>query len=427
VDRFTALTPRGASTLIPKDPYISPAFAALEQERLWPRVWQIACTVDHVAQPGDFFEYRAGWISVLVVRSDDGGLRAFQNVCRHRGNTICAGAGAGLVELRCPFHRWAWDLTGRLREIPSRGWFGALDDDDLGLFPVHVDTWGPLVFVNLATDAEPLRDFLEGVPVDAEWARLDEFRCTVTTSTPVDCNWKVVVDGFSETYHIQGIHREMLGSIDDIHATQHLWHRHGVSYQDYGVASPRLGPETTDEEIWESFVVTQGGRMGPEYATTRPMPPRAPGESVRDLIARLLREEHARSYGTRCDDFDTAQMLRLSQYNVFPNATVLVWGEMMNVLLARPGATPDDAHFATFLLYRAPAADAPRVRPAGVPVPADADFGYVLNADVGVLKTAQRGLHQPGLTHLVVSAEECRLLNMHRALAAYLDRDGEPG
>jgi phenylpropionate dioxygenase-like ring-hydroxylating dioxygenase large terminal subunit len=414
------LQPRGSSTLIPKDRYVSRAYADLERERLWPRVWQIACAVDHVAEPGDWFEYRAGWISVLVVRGDDGELRAFQNVCRHRGNTICEGAGTGLDELRCPFHRWTWDLSGRLREIPSRARFGALDDTELGLFPVQVDTWGPLVFVNLAADAEPLPEFLEGVPQDAAWARPDEFRCTVTTSTPVECNWKVVVDGFSETYHIQGIHREMLGSIDDVHATQRLWSRHGVSYQDYGVPSPRLGRDVTDREVWDSFVITQGGRMGAAYAQPCAMPPTPAGETVRDVIARLLRDEHERGHGTRCDDFDTEQMLRLSQYNLFPNATVLVWGEMMNVLLARPGATPDDSEFATFLLYRA-RPGAPRTRPADLPVPADADFGYVLNADVGVLKTAQRGLHQPGLTHLVVSEEECRLLNLHRALDRYLN------
>ena len=121
---------------------MSREFAELEHERLWPRVWQIACTVDHVAAPGDWFEYRAGWISVIVVRDDDGELRAFQNVCRHRGNSLCEGSGAGLTELRCPFHRWAWDLAGRLREIPSRGYFGPIRDDELALFPVHASTYG---------------------------------------------------------------------------------------------------------------------------------------------------------------------------------------------------------------------------------------------------------------------------------------------
>ena len=109
---------------IPSSRYIDPAFAELELRRLWPRVWQFACSTDHVAHPGDAYEYRCGPYSTVIVRGDDGLLRAFQNVCRHRGSAICDGAASGLTELRCPFHRWSWDLAGRLREVPSRrgGW-----------------------------------------------------------------------------------------------------------------------------------------------------------------------------------------------------------------------------------------------------------------------------------------------------------------
>src|SRR5207237_9824739 len=141
-----------APPLVPKDRYISPEFAALELERMWPRVWQIACALDHVSGAGDFFEYRVGPFSVVVVRGDDGELRAFQNVCRHRGNSICTGSGSGLTELRCGYHKWAWDLSGRLREVPSRKGFGVLHNDDYPLFEARVDTWGPLVFVNLDPD-----------------------------------------------------------------------------------------------------------------------------------------------------------------------------------------------------------------------------------------------------------------------------------
>ena len=110
---------------------------------------------------------------------------------------------------------------------------------------MQVGEWGRLVFVNLDPDAVPLDEFLEGVPADAAWARLDEFRCVATTRTPVPCNWKVVADGFSETYHVQGLHREMLGSIDDVHAPQRFWDRHGVSYQRYGVPSPGSAATST--------------------------------------------------------------------------------------------------------------------------------------------------------------------------------------
>lgn len=90
---------------IPAERYTSAEFAALETERLWPSVWQYACTVDHVGAPGDAYDCRLGPLSALVVRDEAGRLRAFQNVCRHRGNTLCDGARRGLAELRCPYHR----------------------------------------------------------------------------------------------------------------------------------------------------------------------------------------------------------------------------------------------------------------------------------------------------------------------------------
>ena len=141
---------RNGPTLVPVDRYISPEWKAVEDAKVWPRVWQIACSVDHVAEPGDFYEYRAGWLSILVVRGDDGELRAFQNACRHRGNMICEGTGKGLAELRCPYHRWAWTTEGRLREVPSRKGFGKLDAEEFALYPARVETWGRIVFVNLS-------------------------------------------------------------------------------------------------------------------------------------------------------------------------------------------------------------------------------------------------------------------------------------
>src|SRR5919205_1143130 len=96
----------------------------------------------------------------LIDDTRAGELGAFQNACRHRGNALCQGSGTGLTELRCPYHRWAWNLQGRLREVPSRNGFGRLDNDELGLYPVRAEAWGRLVFVNLDLAAPPLMEWL---------------------------------------------------------------------------------------------------------------------------------------------------------------------------------------------------------------------------------------------------------------------------
>jgi hypothetical protein len=117
--------------------------------------------------------------------------------------------------------------------------------------------------------------------------------------------------------------------------------------------------------------------------------------------------------------------MNIQQYNLFPNMTLLVYADLVQVLRARPGATPDDAILDGFFFERHPAGDrTPRVKPMDVRLaPEDADFGLVLNQDFALLQRAQRGLHQPGMTHLTLSSEECRIINFHRNLEAVI---GEP-
>jgi choline monooxygenase len=403
---------RSGPTLVPVDRYISPEWMAIENEKVWPKAWQIACSVDHVAEPGDFYEYRAGWISILVVRGQDGELRAFQNACRHRGNAICQGSGSGLDELRCPYHRWAWTTEGRLSQVPNRKGFGKLDNDEYALIPAKVETWGRIVFVNLDGDAMGLEEWLEGIPEDLSWCPLDEYRCETLVTTPMPANWKVVAEGFSETYHIQGIHREMLGHVDDVDAPQKLWHRHGVSYQNYGVPSPRLGRDVPDHVVWDTWMQNMGQRLGVEPGT--PMPEIPEGQTVQDVIAQGLVAHYAEK-GVDISMYDNVRLTAMSQYNMFPNATMLVMPDMISVLSARPGLTPDDCQF-VMMSFRRCAPGAPRTTPFTAELPPDTNLGMVMNQDVGIMKTAQRGLHQPGLTHLALSAEECRVINLHRNL-----------
>ncbi len=266
-------TPPTRPTQVPAARYYSAAFAQLETERMWPKVWQVACTIDHVAEPGDYFEYRSGPYSVLVVRGDDGELRAFQNVCRHRGNSLCTGAGSELRELKCGYHGWTWDLSGALKRVPNRKGFGALRMSEYPLIAAKVDTWERLVFVNLDVDAIPLNDFLEEVPQDIAWCGLGDFRCYATLTVEVDANWKTIADGFSETYHIQTLHPELHRCMDDVHAPQVIWGRTGKSEQVYGVPSPQIKEALTDADVWDAYVTTQGALMG--VAEDTPFPCRS--------------------------------------------------------------------------------------------------------------------------------------------------------
>ena len=410
---------------IPVSRYTDGAFAELEHARLWPRVWQFACSLDHVSSPGDFYEHRVGRLSVLIVRGDDGVLRAFQNVCRHRGSALCEGSGGDLAELRCPFHRWTWGLDGRLREVPSRKEFGVLNDD-YPLFDARVDTWGPFVFVNLDRDAMPLAEFLEAVPDDCAWARLDQFRCTASVSLAADCNWKTLIDGFSETYHVQGIHREMLPMCDDVNGPQQIWGHHGKLEQPYGLPSPRLRDKPDDQGVWEAFVEIMGVRVGNAEQRNAGPAPEVAGKPFRAALADTIRTRVRERGIDTLDELSDDKVLNMQQYNLFPNVTVLVFSDMVQLVRSRPGETHEGAWMDVFAFERIPPDDPDRRRPFDYLLPPDADppLGLVLSQDVANFARSQRGMHQPGLTHMTVSeSEECRIVNLHRNLERYLGLD----
>ncbi|MCP4908851.1 MAG: aromatic ring-hydroxylating dioxygenase subunit alpha [bacterium] len=409
---------RGGPVRIPADRYWSAEFAEREHAHVWPRVWQVACSLDHVSQPGDIFEYRVGRYSVIIVRGRDGELRAFQNTCMHRGNVLCTGSGQEIKNLRCPYHGWMYDLRGQLTGVPSHKGFGEnLNQEALALPPVQVDTWGPMVFVNLDPSAISLAEYLESVPQESSWLDLDSFQCYATIKTEAPANWKLVADGFSETYHLQALHREMLGSVDDIDASQQIWGHTGVSHQLYGVASPRL-IKSDDQTIWDSFIITQGERMG--ITESCPAPEPAEGKTMMSVIADRIKRHHKESKGIDLDRWKSREIMELHQYNIFPNLTVLMTADLLQVLCARPGTTPDEAELVGMSFERERPGQE-RTRPLDVELPMDqASFGFVLDQDIDVLTDAQRGVHQPGFTHLNLSCEEARVINTHRNLERYL-------
>ena len=404
---------------VPADRYTSAAFAELEVERMWPRVWLLATTLDSLPNRGDHVEFVIGRLSAIVLRDDEGRLRAFQNVCMHRGVELCHGSGEGFTELRCGYHRWCWSLDGQLKEIPSRRDFGVIDSDEYGLRPLAVDTWGPMVFVNFDADAVPLAEYLGGAVADAAPIGIDDFRCRFQVSVPVPANWKTAADGFSETYHVQGLHPELLRVYDDLDADQVAWPHSSRSRQPYGRPSPRIHPTPSDDEVWAAFAAVFSSRVGLDANDPGPAPELTEGETLLDAMAAQLRSTHSH---LDLSAFSNEALMMLDQYNIFPNITVLMYPDLLSVLRSRPGATPDECVLDAFQFERRPAADdSPRTKPLCVDLPIEqASLGLVLDQDLELLTHAQRGLHQPGFTRLTLAQEEIRVLNTHRNLEHYL-------
>jgi choline monooxygenase len=193
---------------IPFDWYADPAVLRLERERIFRRAWQYAGRVDQVAEPGAFFTCDLGGVPVVVVRDEQGGLRGFLNVCRHRGSLVCEGEGKR-ASLQCPYHAWTYGLDGALRAAPRSERVPGFEKESLGLRPVAVDAWGPFVFANPDAEAAPLAETLGELPelVAASGLDLGSLRFLKRAGGPeYAANWKVCSENFLECYHCQVAH-----------------------------------------------------------------------------------------------------------------------------------------------------------------------------------------------------------------------------
>jgi len=203
------------ATTLPWSWYSDPDIYRREQERIFRTAWQYAGHVGQVPEAGSYFACRAGEIPVIVVRGREGALRGFLNVCRHRGSVLVDGEGRRAT-IQCPYHAWTYDLDGSLRTAPRSEREPGFDASGLGLVPVAVDTWGPLLFVNPDPDPGPLADTLGELPelVASTGVDLDVLEHRVRTDFELEANWKIAAENFLECYHCQVAHPGLAGFLD---------------------------------------------------------------------------------------------------------------------------------------------------------------------------------------------------------------------
>jgi Rieske 2Fe-2S family protein len=209
-------TPTLIATL-PGAAYTDPAFFALEQERIFERLWFCAADGRKLTAPGDFVTIEIGRESVIVSRAKDGSPRAFLNVCRHRGSTICS-AREGSVKrfFRCPYHAWTYDLAGKLIAAPNMRDLHDVDRTAQGLHRLHVREWLGYVWVSLAEDPPSFEETVIGAAVErlGDVAAIDHYETEKLAvgrhiSYDVRANWKLIVENFMECYHCATIHPEL--------------------------------------------------------------------------------------------------------------------------------------------------------------------------------------------------------------------------
>ncbi|MBI3682427.1 MAG: Rieske 2Fe-2S domain-containing protein [Acidobacteria bacterium] len=236
------------ATTIPARWYIEPQFLELEKRKVFRRTWQAVGHKQQVAEAGQYFPFEVAAEPLLAARGEDGVLRSFSNVCRHRAAVIVEKSGKGNV-LRCPYHGWTYKLDGRLHGAPEFDGVVDWDSTSVCLPAARIETWGPFVFVNVDGAAPCLPEVMGSIPRE-----IAELGCPVENlhfccrrEYVIHCNWKVYVDNYLEGYHLPAAHPSLYRELDysEYRVETHRWY----SSQHAPIRPPQAGEKRHYDEL----------------------------------------------------------------------------------------------------------------------------------------------------------------------------------
>jgi carnitine monooxygenase subunit len=211
---------------LPAWTYRDPQFFDIEMARVMRPSWQVVCHTSDVANPGDWQALEFLNESIVVIRGDDMRLRAFINVCRHRGSRLLSDASGCAKRLTCPYHGWTYGLDGRLIGVPGKSDYPGLDMESHGLAPVEVEIWRGFIFVRLAAGGPSVAAMMTPYEPLISSYRFEELRALGrVTLRPRDVNWKNVADNYSDGLHIAVAHpglTRLFGRSYGVEAHEHV-------------------------------------------------------------------------------------------------------------------------------------------------------------------------------------------------------------
>ena len=432
---FSDLDLKTLNFRIGTDRYTSPEWAQRERENVWLKCWQIVGRTDELPEAGDWKEYRLLDQSYIVVRGQDGVIRGFTNACTHRGNALCEGRGKA-SRFMCPYHLWSFGLDGKLLGVGRPDLVGPIDKAQHGLKPVSVDCALGFIFLNPDPQAVPLAQALtQGVMDGLAPYKLDEMvPVGMDVREELDCNWKVVIDAFSEGYHIIGVHPELL-SIMDLEPGQS---RFGF-YGDHGMAVAPFEVKNVancgiDEQV-------EGIRSLPStFPTVAEVLPRfeqlvdecrdasgaivlPEGMTVRRLLQRATRETLT-GKGMDVSGLIDDQMSDSQGWFLFPNFFMTIRAGEATTIMVYPHESGDPNkcvwHCTAYMWLPEAVRAQYRAQPVDVKERGSYPYFLALQQDYDQMQRQQRGLRNRGLTHMQLAQEEVSVARFHGVVDKYV-------
>ena len=412
--------------------YYSPEFFNAEVEKMWPNVWQFAAREEDLPEPGDYVTYENAGRSFLLVRQDDGDVRAFHNVCLHRGRKLKTDSGSA-EQFVCPFHGFAWNTDGSLRNIPCRWDFGHLTDEKMQLPEATVARWQGYIFVRDNPEGPSIEEFLAPLPEFFKRWRHDECVTVAWVGKVVRANWKITMEAFMESYHAYVTHPQLMPFTGDANAAYHVLGEHvNVNYTPFGVISPHI----EQSELPEQWIVDEfrkyNGRSADNYDPDKDaMNIQVPqGSTARAALGEAMRKTSEQMFGGDYSQVSESELLDALVYNVFPNFAP--WGGFMPNIVYRWRPWPDQDHCLMEVRVIARVKEG-EPRPAGVPFHllgedetwADAPelgvLGGVVDQDMENMELCHEGLKVSKNQAVEFGDyQEIRIRHFHQTLDHYL-------
>lgn len=407
--------------------YTSQEFFDLEVEKVWFRTWQFACHETEIPNHGDTVVFELLGRSVIIVRQADGGIRAFRNICLHRGRQLVQDGGCKR-HFRCPYHGFTWGLDGALEKIPA-AWDFPQIPDEFPLLHVLTESWAGFVFVNFDDGAAPLSETLGPIPEHFSHWNIERCYKAAHVGKVVPANWKVVAEAFLEAHHVASTHPQMIAYSNDANyqcdvLTDHVTRMMGAA------GTPGVLADNIPEDQADVVKAMFGG--GSRAGTVQSIP-YEPGLTARRYAAETSRRALQETVGGDFSQQSEADLLDPISYDVFPNFHI--WGGLALKIgyRFRPhGSSPNEALMEMFLFKLAPETGVPP-KPAPFTMLsaeqswADApELGYlgaIIAQDDANLGFVQKGLRDLGDKPIALARySEVRIRNLHRTIDAYIAR-----
>ena len=423
--------------------YRSREFFELEWEHMWTKVWLLLGRESEIPEPGDWQKEDVGPESIIMVRQQDRSIKAFYNVCQHRGNRLVSDEKGSVNRFVCKYHSWAFRPDGVLDFVPDAEDFPEGNPcGKLSLHEIPCESFAGFIWVNMDPNPVDLKTFLG--PIWSDWQRyeIDKWKRYVALTATLPCNWKVVLDNFNESYHVPTVHRPPSSPSDSKRADSRRTHtgidtryqntRFDLSDEGHNRMIMPGGYAGTgmDEvgEIYEPLAsILREWELDPADFTGR-------GRESRRALQQAKRKIGLSRGYTHYEKMADEQFTDAFHYTLFPNFAVSIWSDGFHFLRARPHPTdPEQCIFDNWWYASQPAGEVAPVRTTmgtldrGAEVEhqvfkyGDQSLGLVIDQDTAIFSQQQMGFRSRGFKGVYLSGQESRVRRFHEVIDDYID------